>query len=148
MSQYASITDLYAYGFPLTAQGNLKSDQLDDALVAASAMADSFLVARYALPLVNPQTEIALVEAVAKIAAYQLLSIRGYNPASGADVNIRNRYEDAIRWLNLVQRQQANLLNQPLPVTGTQYNQPTLISNTLINLDTGFSGGTGNIRGW
>lgn len=39
-----------------------------------------------------------LRRAVCCIAAYDLLSVRGYNP-EGADENLRLRYEDAIRWL-------------------------------------------------
>lgn len=39
-----------------------------------------------------------LAAAVAKIAAYNLLCNRGFNP-EGADENLRKRYEDAMAWL-------------------------------------------------
>jgi phage gp36-like protein len=39
-----------------------------------------------------------LSAAVCKIAAYELLAIRGFNP-DGDDEQVRKRYEDAMKWL-------------------------------------------------
>lgn len=97
MSRYAVPTDLVVYGAQSAALASFTSDQQQSALDSASAIADSYLSAKFTLPLTAYGTD--LKEAVCKIAAYNLLSARGFNPESGADANIRLRYQDAISWL-------------------------------------------------
>jgi phage gp36-like protein len=52
------------------------------------------------LPLVSWSPD--LTRAVCNIAAYDLMVRRGYNPEAGPDANIRDRYNDAIKWLTQV----------------------------------------------
>lgn len=140
---YATIADLLIYGMPSQAIGQLTTAQQQGAVDNASAMADSYLRGRYKLPLTSYGIE--LTEAVCKIAAYNLLQLRGYNPASGADVNIRIRYDDAIVWLNKVQRQAAHPDIQDSSVGNGQYTAPLVNSFSVISTN---SATTGKNRGW
>ena len=97
---YATRDDLFRLGLPEGALRGVPPATIEDALEAASRLADSYLRARYALPLSS--WDEALTRAVAIIAAYDLMAVRGYDPARGADEVLRLRYEDAIRWLERV----------------------------------------------
>ena len=93
---YADVADLYRLALRQAAlSGILVADQ-NAALEAASRVADSYLQARYKLPLAAWDDD--LRRAVAVIAAYDLLSGRGFAP-EGSDEHVRLRYEDALRWL-------------------------------------------------
>lgn len=93
---YADVADLYRLALRQAAlSGILVADQ-NAALEAASRVADSYLQARYKLPLTAWGDD--LRRAVAIIAAYDLLAGRGFTP-EGADEHVRLRYEDALRWL-------------------------------------------------
>jgi phage gp36-like protein len=99
---YATVPDLVKYGLASgTLDGDLDAGQQLDALNAASTFADGYLRSQYTLPLIAPYPA-DLVEAVCKIAAYNLLSVRGLNPELGADQNYRDRYKDALAWLTEV----------------------------------------------
>lgn len=106
MTSYASRADVALLGLPQHVLDALASDEVgaaavvDQALAAASSLADSYLRSRYRLPLVSWGDD--LRERVCHLAAYQLLSVRGFNPELGADQNIRLRYEDAITWLKAI----------------------------------------------
>jgi phage gp36-like protein len=140
---YATLADLTTYGLPATALGQLTAGQQQAALDQASKRADNYLRGRYALPLVAYDTD--LTELVCRIAAFNLLCIRGYNPAAAADVNIKQRHDMAIRDLELVQKQQMHLNVTPAPSQVPDYDQPTLISSSVVNVG---SGATGSNRGW
>jgi phage gp36-like protein len=103
-SSYAVVADLVRFGVNASALASVSSSDQQAALDNASALADSYLGARYSLPLTTYGDDIK--RAVCNIAAYDLLCVRGFNPAVGADVNYRMRREDAVRWLELVARQQ------------------------------------------
>lgn len=144
-SQYAQLSDLTIYGAPATA---LNTPQLTpaiqlNALVSASAVMDSYFAGRYQLPLA--QWGVEVVDACCRIATYQLISVRGYNPASAADVNIRERYLDAIDWLNKVQRQAAHPNVTPTQSQSPGYAQPFVQSSSVVNVATG---ATSTNRGW
>ena len=98
---YATRDDLARLGLPPAVLSAIPTADQDAALEAASDLADSYLSARYTLPLVSWEDD--LRRAVAHIAAYDLMVRRGFNP-TGADEQIRLRYEDAIRWLEGVAR--------------------------------------------
>lgn len=140
---YASIADLTTYGLPATALGALSVPQQQAEVDAASARVDSYLRGRYALPLVAWGVEIT--EATCRIAAFNLLSVRGYNPAAGADENIRERYVDAIEWLERVQSKAAHPAITPAADQSPTYNQPFVLSSSVVAVD---SGRTAATRGW
>ena len=96
---------------------------------------DSYFRGRYSLPFIAWGQEVT--ECCAKLTAYHLLSVRGYNPAAAADVNIRDRYTDAIDWLNKVQRQAVHPNVTPQPSQTPQYNQPFVTSFSVISTATG-----------
>ena len=102
MSSYAQVSDLFTQGAPAQAfqQGAnpIPDATLQAELDAVSTMSDGYIEARGQLPLQAPYPG-ALLAAVCKIAAYNILSVRGINPASGADVNLRDRHDDGMRWL-------------------------------------------------
>lgn len=143
MSSYATLADLYVYGAPQKAFGQLSDPTKDAALEAASNDVDTYLRGRFSLPLIAWDSSIT--EATCRIASYNLLSVRGYNPASGADVNILDRYNQTMVWLNKVQKQQAHPNVTPQPNNTPDWNQPTVISSSVVNLATG---ATSRNRGW
>jgi phage gp36-like protein len=96
MPVYATLTDLTALGLRSAALAGISAADQQRALEAASRVADSYLQARYTLPL--SAWGIDLTRTVAIIAAYDLLAARGF-ASEGADEHVRLRYEDAIRWL-------------------------------------------------
>lgn len=147
MTTYATLTDLTLYGIAATALGDPTTGPVPTAvrqaaLDAASKVVDSFYRGRYPLPLLA--WDIETTQATCKIAAWELLNIRGYNPASGADVNIRDRYQDAMGWLNRVQRQAAHPNVTP-SAAQVQYTQPMVITSSVVDLATG---ATARNRGW
>lgn len=94
---YAELADLRALGLPSQALAGVDAGDQYAALEAASALVDSYLRVRYSLPLRSWGRE--LVRVTALIAAYDLMSRRGYDPTRPGQENLRMRYEDAIRWL-------------------------------------------------
>jgi phage gp36-like protein len=143
---YASQTDLANVGLSTNALGQLSQAQINATLQSASDYADTFFRARYGQAAVPfTQWDTSVTEAVAKIAAYRLVCLRGFNPNSAADLNFRVQNNDAVAWLNSVQRQQAHPLvtvavaNQPGSV------QPNLNSFSVVNLA---NGGRAPTRGW
>lgn len=96
---YATAADLARLALPARALTGIASADQDAALQAASSLADGYLAARYTLPLLAWNDD--LRRAVSLIAAYDLMTRRGYSP-EGGDEQLRLRYEDAIRWLEQV----------------------------------------------
>jgi phage gp36-like protein len=97
VSSYATPNDLGIYGLSSSVVEELDPSDVQEKLDAASSTADGYLSTHYTLPIVVPYPA-SLIDAVCRIAAYNLLSVRGYNPEGQAE-QIRLRYEDAIRWL-------------------------------------------------
>lgn len=130
MSQYATIAELYLYGAPSTVFGGLASTVLDDALQAASGRVDSALRTHRAnsqLPMTAWGADVR--QAVCKIAAYEVLSVRGFNPAAGSDANIRMRYDDAERWIRGIARGEIHLDVTPA-LTSASQGSAQVLSNT------------------
>lgn len=123
---YATPADLAAYGLPAAATASLPPATVAAALDDVSRLADGYLKSRYTMPLVSWGSE--LTSAVCKIAAYNLFCVRGFNPGSGADVNLRMRHDDAMTWLKAVSRQEVHpeVVDSVAPAT-KQY-QPKVLS--------------------
>lgn len=101
MSKYATIADLNRVGLTSEKSSKRTDDDLNRALELASGVADSYLAQVFTLPLTAWGADLS--SAVAKIAAYDLMSTQiGYNPASASGETWRARYEDAMRWLEMV----------------------------------------------
>jgi phage gp36-like protein len=102
VSQYCQTTDLPLYGAPATALSAIPGPTQTAQCIASSAFADSKLRARYQLPLQAWGTDLTMYTAIH--ATYMLLVTRGYNPAAGADPNLRQRFEDALAGFDGVER--------------------------------------------
>jgi phage gp36-like protein len=97
ITQYASIDDLDTLGVTMEALADIEAPPKATALVDASDVMNGYLRGRYTLPLLAVSGDFKRY--CLAIAVYDLLSARGYNPEAGADGNIRDRYLDAIKWL-------------------------------------------------
>ena len=104
MSMYCTPSDLVLYAIPATAiTAQITNAMQVAACVAASGEADASMRARYPLPLApnypigGPFTtyDPALVKHVAYIAAFSLMSQRGFQ-GGGADNMIRENYYKAV----------------------------------------------------
>lgn len=104
---YATRTDLTTHGLSSAALGSISTTAQDAALDAASRVADSYLRTRYATPVTGYGVD--LTRAVCSIAAWDLLSVRGFDPQRGGDEAVRLRAEDALRWLRDVSSGKAHL---------------------------------------
>lgn len=83
---------------------------VDAAIVDAEAEVNSYLQSRYSVPLAAPVP--SRLRAVAlDVTTYRLFAARGLSD-EGADKVVRQRYEDALRWLRDVAAGRASL---PLP---------------------------------
>lgn len=141
---YATLADLYALGgAPQEAYIDVDTLTQTAALASASENADDHMRARYSLPLIAWGTSIT--ENVCRIAAYKLLTHRGYANASGGDSNIRQQYDDAMAFFDRVQKQQAHPYVVPQPNDTPDYQQPFVSSFSVVDVATGR---TGPNRGW
>lgn len=102
---YATTTDLANLGLPSALLTGIPGAQQSAALASASATIDSFLASRFVLPLKTYGQDLTRV--ACELAAWSILSTRGFNPDHGADVAVRQRYEDAMRWLRDVADERA-----------------------------------------
>lgn len=100
MSSYATLANLYAYGIPAAALGDVSVTDQQAQLDAASTLADGFLRNKFTLPIITPSAD--LVMAVAQIAAWNLLRRRGFNPDDPGGQATRLGYQDAMAWLKRV----------------------------------------------
>jgi phage gp36-like protein len=94
---YATRTDLDALGYPSATLAGVSTTIQDDALDAASSLADGYLVRRFTLPLSAWGDD--LRRAVVHIAAWDLLCRRGFSPNRDADDVVQVRHDQAMRWL-------------------------------------------------
>ena len=123
---YATTSDLIRIGISAAALRNISTADQIMALEAASDLADGYLASRYSLPIVGYQDD--LKRAVCCIAAYDLLSTRGF-ANSGADENVRLRYEDALKWLKEVSQGRIN------PVGIVDSGGPFVLGQSIIAAD-------------
>jgi phage gp36-like protein len=128
---YATRTNLQNLGLPATALTGVPTDAQDEALAAASAVADSNLRSRFTLPISSWGHD--LTSAICHIAAWTILSSRGFNPDSKNDSAVRMRHDDAIRWLERVADGKAT---------------PTLIDSNPVGVLRGPRVASKTPRGW
>jgi hypothetical protein len=83
---------------------------VDAVLAAQSAIADGYIAASgKKLPLASWGDD--LRQAVAKMAAYEILSVLGHNPETPGNALWRDRYLDAMGWLKDIQAGRASNVN-------------------------------------
>jgi len=105
MARYATLQNLFHLGAPETAfrgQASFEDEELEAGLEAACGHVDSYLSGRFTLPLVSHGE--AVTRAVCIVAAYDLLTGRGFNPANQGDDSsqLDKRYESTEKWLEKV----------------------------------------------
>ena len=120
MTRYATTTNLVRLGIRAEALSGVATAVQEEALDAASAVADGYLRARgYVLPITAWSAD--LTRAVAILAAFDLLVTRGFDPARGNDQVMQLRYEQAIAWFRDVSAGRAAVTGgntTPAPVSG------------------------------
>lgn len=107
MTPYAVLANLYVYGMPAVAMGAVLVSTQQSILDGRNDYADDKMRARYALPLRTPYP-VSLIQNICMLAAYDCMMVRGFNPAAGADVAIKERAEMALKWFDDVERQRAH----------------------------------------
>ena len=142
---YATIPDLYLYGFREDARGDLTDAVLIAALDAASVMIDGFLGQRYGQPLATYTSEITRWTVV--LATFELMTgVRGLSSDSPDYAVLLDRRDSVLDLLRRAQRQDYHPVGlvpvtAPPGITGTQ---PYVFSSSVIDA----SGRTGRNRGW
>ncbi len=102
MSQYADKGELSDLGLRTGALEEITDETLDEHLQAASGIIDSYIGARYTLPLGTPYPMV-LKRVCVTIAVYEILLWRGFNPET-YDTNYKDQYTWAMDWLDKVNR--------------------------------------------
>lgn len=99
MSSYATVADLASMSMNAAAFGSVSALDQQAVLDAMSGEADGHINNQYHLPLTAYPRE--LTRRICDMAAYEIMCRRGYFP-EGNDQILRERYDDAIKWLMLV----------------------------------------------
>jgi phage gp36-like protein len=136
---YASIDDLYRFGLQPMSVQNVPMANLIAELEAASRYADSKMRARYSLPLLAWDTTITMH--VCRIAAYNILVTRGYNPEAGADVAITQRHQEALEFFDGVERQRTH----PNVTQTANPSQPVDLPQVITGVSRGWQSPTGGV---
>lgn len=127
---YATRTDLYRLGIRSDALFGIATTDQDAALEAASDVADSYMRSRYALPLTGYGDD--LKSAVCKLAAYELLRARGYDPTANGDESLKNGRDEAVSWLKDVGSGKAHVSGgntTPAPTRHARVSSPRVDSD-------------------
>jgi len=103
----ATPTQFAIYGLPAVATADF-SGNVQDYLDASFGELNTYLRSRYSLPF-SATVPIELVKAECVLAAYDLLSVRGFDPENGADSNIILRYKKTMSWLMAIAEGKVNL---------------------------------------
>lgn len=98
ITTYGSIEGLLLVGANANALSSFSATQKREALEGASRLIDTFMKG-FTLPFVAVGTDVHRAANI--IATYDLLSGRGLDP-EGRDKNIRDRYDDTMKWLAMV----------------------------------------------
>lgn len=129
MAAYATLEDLYNYGLPLVAMGDVSTATQQKILNGRNDFADDKMRARYLLPLLTPYP-VSLIQNICMLAAWDIMMVRGYNPSAGPDANIELRGKMALDWFDGVERQRVhpNVKESTSPTPGVP--APYVISKT------------------
>lgn len=130
MAQYITPSDIATYGVNGAALTGIPFAEQTQVCLAVSAEADASFRARYLLPLVSWGTDVRAN--LARIAAYELLVIRGFNPELGADTNLAMRAESARSWLRAIARQEQHPDVVASPPQVPAYDEPRIITQPRL----------------
>ena len=96
MTSYCTPSDLSTYSISAAALSGISNDTLQAACNRASEEADSYLRARFALPLRAWGTDITAK--VADLATYYAIAARGLDPEVPANKLLWTNYQLAVAW--------------------------------------------------
>jgi phage gp36-like protein len=127
---YATVEDFDRFGIrPSALPDSITAADKLAAISAASGRADSYLGARFRLPIAAWGDD--LRQAVCAVAAFELVAAQvGFNPEAGHNQVLQQRKDDAIRWFEQVSRGHVSpvgVSETPLPtssVSRVQSNTP------------------------
>lgn len=94
---YCSPSEFAALGLPDGAIESVKNFVIASNLEEASGFCNGYLEEFYTLPLLAWSP--SLKGSAAKIAAFNIMCVKGFNTTAGENSYFRKRYEDAIVWL-------------------------------------------------
>ena len=101
MANYATLADLPTYGVNLSALPAWITTGMQQAQIDAwNAKVDSYLSSKFKLPITSWGKD--LTQAVAVLAAYELICLRGFDPESQGDVIFKQRAEREVTWLESI----------------------------------------------
>jgi phage gp36-like protein len=146
---YAVRADLANLGLIGGVLSSISTTAQDAALLAASGVADASLQSRYIMPLTQWGQD--LVRCVCIIAAYDLLTAKGYNPATGADENIRERYLDQLAWLKEVGKGNdtpSYIVDSSTNHAGAVNSSTAADGSVVTTTEGGLQMVTSSVRGW
>lgn len=124
---YADRTDFARFGVMASATLNVPDATIDAALASASAVLDTYFRARYSLPLLEWDTSIR--QMCCWIAAWEVMTGRGFSADAGRDEQIQTRYEKAIAWAEGVERQRVHPHVVETPKAAPAYQFPQVATN-------------------
>lgn len=118
MTRYAEIENVEALAMASASIASISEADKNACLDAASSEADVLMSSRHATPLT--EWPLAVTLHVAKMAAFHMMSVRGYRP-TGFDELIRLGYEDGRKFFEMVGKGKPGLpVSQTAPAaTGT-----------------------------
>lgn len=95
---YATVAEFYSLALPEASLGGLASATIEAQLTGASAIADSYLGRRYAVPLGTWGSDLRVC--VCALAAYRILLMSiGFNPNNPQDRAVEDDYKRWLQWL-------------------------------------------------
>lgn len=97
---YCTPTDLVTFVAPSAAWGTITATEKADAILSATSLVNSYLQARYDLPLSAWGRDIRRATAI--LAGYDLLLTRGLFRDESQKQNLQLQYEQVIKWLEAV----------------------------------------------
>lgn len=154
MAHYATLADLYTLGIPEPSLERIPEADRETGLVAACDMVDSYLRERFTLPLLTHGTDITRAACI--IAAYDLMTANGLNPANAGDdsTQLDKRYEGTIDWLRDVAKGLVTPVvtdSSPTPSAGGASGLPAggyVVAPRLSDDGCGYVVGPPRSRGW
>lgn len=105
MAAYCTATELAAFGISNEVTSSIASSTIASILDACSAQADGYLQSSGRIKLPLAAWGIDLRMAVAKLAAWEIMSVViGHNPDDPNNFVWRDRRDEALKWLEAVSR--------------------------------------------
>lgn len=133
MPAYCEIEDVTTVGVNVVALKKTPTEEITKAILFASGKIDSYIgapVGPFNLPLTVWGGDIKRCASI--IAAYDVISGRGYNPNDSESDVLRERYLDEIRWLEHIAARKAmpvGVTDTPVAGGGPVIGQPRVRSN-------------------